>query len=566
MNTPWTDKVDLTCPLPEYPRPQLARRGWMNLNGQWDYAINTSSRHPRTWDGVITVPFSPETELSGVMKKVGKGDYLWYRRKVQIPQEFAGKRIILHFGAVDQCAWVWVNQTLVVSHVGGYTAFEADVTDAIADGEMLITVRVTDDTDKGTLARGKQKSAPGGIWYTAQSGIWQTVWMEAVPETYIASLHITPDYDSAEVEVSADICGDGSVPAYAHFGGASYELPARIPVPGFEAWSPEHPKLYGFTVSCGDDLVQSYFAMRKFSIGKDSKGVKRLFLNNQPYFHNGILDQGYWPDGLYTAVTDEALCYDIRAAKSMGFNMLRKHMKVEPLRWYYHCDRIGMLVWQDMPCGGGSYSHAVVTAPLFTGISLRDNKYGLFSRSNADGREQFKAELKEMVQQLYNCPCVAMWVPFNEGWGQFDSTKIHDFIRSIDKTRTVDPASGWHDQGAGFIRSDHVYFRKYKFRPDKYDRVVLLSEFGGYSHLVQGHTYGSKTFGYKKFEMPASLEIALEELFQREIRPTIPDGLSAAVYTQLSDVEGEINGILTYDRRVCKIAPEILRRIAKLTF
>ena len=562
MKTNWTDSVEINNPLPEYPRPQMARRGWRSLNGPWDYAINSSSRHPTEFDGQIIVPFSPETELSGVQRSLKSGEYLWYRRRVELPEEYAGKRVLLHFGAVDQEAAVWVNNSMVASHVGGYLPFEADVTDAIEENVMTITVRVTDETDKGFHTRGKQKTKRGGIWYTPQSGIWQTVWMEAVPQDYVKSLRITPDFDSGTVEIAAETVGE--TPAYAQFGGFSYALPASIPVPDFEAWSPDHPKLYGFTVSCGEDLVQSYFAMRKFSVEEDEKGVKRLFLNNKPLFHNGLLDQGYWPDGLYTAPTDEALAYDIRMAKAMGYNMLRKHIKVEPLRWYYHCDRLGMLVWQDMPCGGGSYNPVVVSAPLVTGAHMKDSAYGMFGRGNTEGRAEFKAELAEMVQHLYNCPCIAMWVIFNEGWGQFDAEKMHDFVRSMDDTRTIDHASGWHDQHIGQVRSDHVYFKKYSFKADKYNRAVLLSEFGGYAHRVIGHCFSKKDFGYKKFEMPAQLEIGLEELYQQQIKPAVEQGLAAAVYTQVSDVEEEVNGLLTYDRKVAKVPPEIMQRITKV--
>ncbi|MEA5151670.1 MAG: glycoside hydrolase family 2 TIM barrel-domain containing protein [Oscillospiraceae bacterium] len=562
MKTAWTDKVDPNMPLPEYPRPQLARHGWMNLNGLWDYAINDSSRFPKDFDGQIVVPFSPEAPLSGVNRQLKSGEYLWYRRAVAIPGEFSGKRIILHFGAVDQTAAVWVNSAQVANHTGGYLPFEADVTDAIENGYMLLTVRVSDDTDKGGHTRGKQKTKRGGIWYTPQSGIWQTVWIEAVPECYVKALRISPLFDEPAVEISAEIVGDQ--PAYAQLGGASYALPAHIPMPGFEAWTPEHPKLYGFTVSCGEDRVQSYFAMRKFSVEKDGQGTPRLFLNGAPYFHNGLLDQGYWPDGLYTAPTDEAMVYDIGMAKSMGFNMLRKHIKVEPLRWYYHCDRLGMLVWQDMPNGGGSYGAPVVSAPLATGINLKDSAYALFARADKDARAEFRAELAEMIEHLYNCPCIAMWVLFNEGWGQFDAAKMYELVRGIDKSRTIDHASGWHDQGIGKVRSEHVYFRKFGFKPDKLGRAVLLSEFGGYSHSVSGHCWGRKEFGYKKFEMPAQLEIAIEELYQTQIGPAKLQGLAAAVYTQLTDVEDELNGILTYDRKVAKVPPEIMAKIVNV--
>lgn len=559
MNTVWTDAVDLNNPLPEYPRPQLARRGWMSLNGPWDYAINDSTRFPREFDGQIIVPFSPETGLSGVKRGIKSGEYLWYRREIIVPPAFSGKRIILHFGAVDQTAVVWVNSSQVINHTGGYLPFEADVTEAIEDGVMLITVRVSDDTEKGGHTRGKQKTRRGGIWYTPQSGIWQSVWMEAVPECYVKNLRVTPLFDQGSVEIAAEIVGEE--PAYAGFNGRSYLLPAEIPVPDFEAWSPENPRLYGFTVTCGEDEVQSYFAMRKFSVEQDERGVPRLFLNNRPYFQNGVLDQGYWPDGLYTAPTDEAMIYDISAAKAMGFNMLRKHIKVEPLRWYYHCDRLGMLVWQDMPNGGGSYNAAVVSAPLVTGVHIKDGAYALFARGDKEARAEFRAELAEMVRHLYNCPCVAIWVIFNEGWGQFDAADMLELVRSIDKTRPIDHASGWHDQGVGQVKSEHVYFRRYSFKPDKKGRAVLLSEFGGYGHRVLGHCFGNKDFGYKKFEMPAQLEIAIEELYQGQIGPARLQGLSAAVYTQLADVEDELNGLLTYDRKVAKIAPEVVRKL-----
>ena len=558
MKTPWTDKVDINNPLPEYPRPQMARANWMSMNGPWDYAITESSRQPASYEGTIIVPFSPEAELSGVGRSLKSGQYLWYHRQFVIPGQFSGMNLLLHFGAVDQCATVWVNDRQAGSHQGGYLPFELDITDYIENGMADIVVRVTDDTEKNGMTRGKQRSRRGGIWYTPQSGIWQSVWLEAVPESYVKDLLIIPDFDGACVEISAEIVGEEL--AYAHFNGESYLLPAVIPVPDFEAWCPENPKLYGFTVSCGEDLVQSYFAMRKFSVEKDEKGVPRLFLNNKPYFHNGVLDQGYWPDGLYTAPTDEAMIYDISTAKAMGFNMLRKHIKVEPLRWYYHCDRYGMLVWQDMPCGGGKYNPLIVTLPLITNIHLPDSLHALFGRGDTKGRAQFKSELGAMVNHLINCPCIAMWVVFNEGWGQFDAAKMYDFVHSIDPSRTIDHASGWHDQGVGKVVSRHVYFRPYYFKADKKGRAVLLSEFGGYNHHVSGHCFNNKNFGYKSFETPAQLEIAVEELYQKQIGPAKMEGLAAAVYTQLSDVEDELNGVLTYDRKVEKISPELMRK------
>ena len=562
MKTVWTETLDRRSPLPEYPRPQLVRGQWMSLNGEWEYAISDSRVIPERFDGMILVPFSPETALSGVERKLEPGRFLWYRREITLPEGFRDRRVILHFGAVDQIAEVWVNAQQVATHIGGYLPFEADVTSAISEGRMSVVVRVTDDTDRGFHTRGKQKTKRGGIWYTPQSGIWQSVWIEAVPQSYVRALRITPHFDDAAVDVAADLVGCER--AFAHFGGESYELPALIPVPDFEAWSPEHPRLYPFTVTCGEDEVESYFAMRKFSVEKDAEGVPRLFLNNEPYFHNGVLDQGYWPDGLYTAPTDEALQRDILAAKESGFNMIRKHIKVEPLRWYYHCDRLGMLVWQDMPCGGGRYSPAVVSAPLVTGIHLRDNAYGIFGRDDVAGRQEFESELIDMIGHLYNCPCIAMWVIFNEGWGQFDAKKMTETVRFIDNTRTIDHASGWHDQGAGDVKSEHVYFRPYRFRADKKGRAVVLSEFGGYARPIEGHCFGEKSFGYKKLDSADKLENALEELYCRQIRPAKERGLAAAVYTQLSDVEDEINGLMTYDRAVVKTDPARMRAIVEM--
>lgn len=562
MKTPWTDSVDRLAPLPEYPRPQMVRGSWLSLNGPWEYAISAGGSFPAEYDGTITVPFSPETELSGVGRTLHKGEFLWYRREISLPECFSERHVLLHFGAVDQTADVWVNGLKVMEHVGGYLPFEGDVTRAVRDGRMEIVVRVTDESDHGYHTRGKQKSARGGIWYTPQSGIWQSVWIEAVPENYVKNLHISPDFDSGCVDISAETVGNEA--AYAHFGGGEYRLPARIPVPDFEPWSPENPKLYDFTVSCGEDSVESYFAMRKFSVEKDRSGKPRLFLNGRPYFHNGLLDQGYWPDGLYTAPTDEAMIFDIETAKAMGFNVLRKHIKVEPLRWYYHCDRLGMLVWQDMPCGGGRYDPVVVSAPLVTDIHLKDSAYLLFGRESKAGRGEFMTELRAMVQHLYNCPCIAMWVPFNEGWGQFDAARAVGVIHEIDTSRTVDHASGWHDQGIGETKSLHVYFRPYVFKPDRRGRAVILTEFGGYNCLVPGHSFNDRDFGYKRLGDADKLRAALEELYSQQIAPAYEQGLAAAIYTQVSDVEDELNGLITYDRQVVKIPPETVRNIVKV--
>lgn len=559
MLTPWGEKLDKNNVLTEYPRPQMRRGGYVNLNGAWDYAITKSDKCPAQWDGEILVPFSPECELSGVNRRLNADEFLWYRRTIDIPKHEG--HVLLHFGAVDQIATVYVNGVEMCKHVGGYTAFDCDITDVLSEKTEL-TVRVSDVSDESWHSKGKQRLKRGGIWYTPQSGIWQTVWLECVPEAYVKNLHITPDFDAACVDISAETVGN--LDSFAVFDGNSYPLPCRIPVPDFEAWSPENPKLYDFSVVCGEDKVDSYFAMRKFSVEKDECGVKRLFLNNEPYFHNGLLDQGYWSDGMYTAPSDEALIFDIQTAKELGFNMLRKHIKIEPLRWYYHCDRLGMLVWQDMINGGGHYNPAIITTPLVTGIHLKDSKYRLFARQSEEGRRQYEKELDEMLRQLYNCPCIAMWVPFNEGWGQFDAARIAKHILDFDPSRTVDHASGWHDQKIGETKSLHVYFKKYVFKPDKLGRAVLLSEFGGYNYYCDGHSFGDTAFGYRRFKSVETLTDALKTLYSAQIRPAHGKGLAAAVYTQLTDVEDEVNGLISYDRKVVKIAPETLRKIVKI--
>ena len=564
LMTPWGEHLDENCILTEYPRPQMRRNSYLNLNGRWEYAITDSDESPRRWDGTILVPFSPESALSGVGRSLQPGQTLWYRREVILPQGFipADGRLLLHFGAVDQEAAVYWNGRLLGRHMGGYNAFTLDATDALGPRNSLV-VRVHDDTDASFHSRGKQKTRRGGIWYTPQSGIWQTVWMEAVPRHYIESLRIVPLFDQSAVEVmvrcsqplQCEATVDGRTVPF-----TSGE-PARIPMPDFRAWSPEDPYLYDLSVTLGEDRVESYFGMRKMEVRADRGGVKRLFLNGEPYFQSGLLDQGYWPDGLYTAPSDEALIYDIQTAKAMGFNLLRKHIKVEPMRWYYHCDRLGMLVWQDMPSGGGKYRFSTITLPLVTGIHRRDNHYRAFARASSQGRGEYMDELEEMVGQLFNAPSVVLWVPFNEGWGQFDSTLVMERLRTLDTTRPVDPASGWHDQGAGELRSLHVYFKPFRFRRDRRGRALALSEFGGYNLRVDGHCFNQKDYGYRRLPDAAALWRDFSRLYEREVLPAVPRGLCASVYTQLSDVEDELNGLMTYDRRVVKLDADEVREL-----
>ena len=561
MKTVWGEQLDPNAVLQEYPRPQMMRESYRNLNGLWDYAITDTDTCPENWDGKILVPFSPEAELSGVGRTLLPGQYLWYRRElVEMPQ--TGMRLLLHFGAVDQECRVWLNGRLLGGHTGGYTAFTLDATDALAESNVLL-VAVRDGTDTNELSRGKQKTKRGGIWYTPQSGIWQTVWAEWVPERYISALRITPDAAHSCVRVTVQSEYDGV--CYLHFHGRRIggftNRETTIRVENAELWSPEHPKLYDFSAELGSDRVESYFALRDTAVGRDKAGRPCLLLNGKPYFHSGVLDQGYYPDGLYTAPSDEAMIYDITLMKRMGFNMLRKHIKVEPMRWYYHCDQLGMLVWQDMMNGGGDYRLLTISAPLFTHRSHSDHDYRRFARTDAAGRAAYYAELTEMVTQLYSCPCIVMWVPFNEGWGQFDAAEAVRRIEALDKTRTIDHASGWHDQRIGSIQSLHVYFYPYRYKPDRLGRAVILSEFGGYQLPVAGHTWNDANFGYKGYKTPEALMEAYRKLFETQILPARRKGLAASVYTQLSDVEDEVNGFVTYDRKVEKLDAGAVRAI-----
>ena len=557
--TEWGEKLDREHPLPEYPRPQFKRDSYLNLNGTWQYAITRSDTEPETYDGDILVPFSPESELSGVGLTVKADQTLWYRRRLELPEGFLpeGGRLLLHFGAVDQEADVYVNGQHAAHHMGGYTSFTADITSLLKDENTLV-VRVHDDTDATCHSRGKQKTERGGIWYTPQSGIWQTVWCEALPAIRIEDVRIDTDYDGKKAEIL--VTGTTGIEGQAFVDGRI--LPFRcgekltVDLPDMKPWSPEDPHLYDLTLVLGTDRIESYFAMRKTEVRADASGVMRLFLNGKPCFHNGLLDQGYWPDGLYTAPSDEALIYDIQTAKELGYNMLRKHIKVEPMRWYYHCDRLGMLVWQDMVSGGGEYRFSTISFPLVTDRHHNDHNYLKFARNMAEGRAEYMNELTEMIRQLYHSPSVVLWVPFNEGWGQFDAKLVCERIRELDPTRPIDHASGWHDQHIGLIKSLHVYFRPYRFQEDKLGRAVVLSEFGGYNLRLDGHCFNCVDFGYKKFKNREALWTAYRALYENEIIPAVPKGLAATVYTQLSDVEDELNGILTYDRKELKLPKE----------
>ena len=596
--TPWGEALDPDHPLPEYPRPQLVRSSHLNLNGRWEYAITATEDAPEAFDGTIVVPFSPETLLSGVGRLVSPDDVLHYRRTVVLPSGFLPSpdaRVLLHFGAVDQWCRVSVNDQRVGEHLGGYLPFTCDVTDALHDGGNELRVVVRDPSDTGQLSRGKQRLARGGIWYTPQSGIWQTVWMEAVPARWIERLEIIPELgpapaipgsESLRVVVHVAEPGEGprgAAPAdgdgramtaevvvraggieLARAAGAVGE-PLVLALPGARRWSPEDPFLHDLEVRAGADVVRSYAGLRSFGLGPDAEGIPRLLLNGTPYFHAGVLDQGYWSDGGYTAPSDEALVHDIATMKRLGFTMLRKHIKVEPLRWYHHCDRLGMLVWQDMVNGGGRYNPAVISVPAVASrVRVDDRRYRTFARGDEAGRAHWLAEMEATIALLGNVVSLAMWVPFNEGWGQFDAAEVCDRVRALDPTRTVDHASGWHDQGAGDLTSLHVYFRAFRVpRPRRgtAHRALALTEYGGYSLRLPEHSTTTREFGYRRYPDAAALARAFTRLHTRQIIPAIGAGLSASVYTQLSDVEDETNGLLTYDRRVVKIDEDMVRAV-----
>jgi beta-galactosidase/beta-glucuronidase len=576
--TRWAQDVDPACPLPEYPRPQMTRPRWVNLNGLWDYTVTPRDRSAVLgFEGQILVPFAIESALSGVGRALQPGQRLWYRRTFVSPLGPAdrrqGRRLLLHFGAVDWAAEAWVNGVPVGAHQGGFLPFTFDITEAAVPGENELLVAVVDPTDTRQQQYGKQSLMPRAIWYTAVSGIWQTVWLEVVPAISIESLHLTPDLGSGTLAIEVRLRGsrrglvvealaaDGRRLIARARGPASRPLVLRVPRP--RVWLPEDPHLYGLKVRLlagrrVADEVGSYFAMRRFGLGRDAHGYLRFELNGRPLFLYGPLDQGYFPDGLYTAPTDAALSFDVEYAKRLGCNLIRKHVKVEPARWYWHCDRLGMIIWQDMPNGGRPVGDVTSVLAILAGLNRGDRRrLGRAGRAEEVNRRQFRDELKGMLEALGNAPCIAAWVPFNEGWGQFEAREIGAWVKSLDPTRLVDEASGWFDQGGGDFRSLHIYFKKLGQPKADPDRALVISEFGGLSLRLPGRLWDAeRKFGYRFYEDSKQLTEAYLSLLRDELEPLIAHGLAGAIYTQLADVEIEYNGYMTYDRAAAKMDEE----------
>ncbi len=556
--TKYGETLNRENPLSEYPRPQFVRNSYINLNGKWKCEFSKSKKLPNEFNTDIIVPFSPETPLSGVSHVLSPDEYLHYEKKFELPENFNKGRIFIHFGAVDQIATVYLNGTEIGTHKGGYTPFTFELTDYIKQDENVLNVTVKDYSDTKEYSKGKQKFKRGGIWYSPQSGIWQTVWLESTPAQFLERVKITPDYDNEQVNFEFFGTDDVITRIYDGENLIAETKETTVKIPDFKSWSPESPFLYDVKFQACGETISSYFGMRKFSVGEDEDGVKRLFLNNKPYFHNGLLDQGYYPDGFLTPPSNEAMEFDVKKMKELGFNMLRKHIKVEPLLWYHYCDVNGILVWQDMVNGGGQYGLEISVLP-FIGVNLDDTNYKTFKRTDKEARELYYQELKETVDYLYNCPCIALWVPFNEGWGQFDSKIAYEMLKKMDPSRTVDSTSGWHDRGYSDVISKHIYFTPIKVKAG--NRPYVLSEFGGYSQKIEGHTFNNKMFGYKIYKSKETLTKAYKRTFEKTIIPQIKDGLAATVYTQVTDVEDELNGILTYDRKVVKIDEATIKDI-----
>lgn len=569
---------------PEYPRPQLVRDNWQNLNGVWDLKIRDKDGFVQ-YQGDIQVPFSPESILSGVYVQSEPDDLLVYSRSVSIqPPDHQEQRLILHFEAVDQNARLYVNGKYITSHEGGYWPLDADITQYLSpDGRNEIALFVQDPVGRSLQARGKQSEEVRTIWYPNQAGIWQSVWCEWVDQEGIKEVFLIPDVDHHQLQVKVEFFDGKDHPVQVSFkeDGKSHIFPGGnfiLDAADVSLWSPEHPVLYPLYLKSGSDQVKTYFAMRKIEVRDDHAGIRRIFLNGKPIYQSGLLDQGYWSDGLLTPPSDQAIIDEMKAVKDLGFNVIRKHIKVEPRRWYYHADRLGLLVWQDFVSGGGAYNKlAIQVAPYFD-WHLPDTVAGL-GNEDRNYRKIFCRDALRTIRHLYNHPSIICWGVFNEGWGQFETNRMSDWVKSLDPSRLVDGASGWHDQGGSDLKSDHVYYKKYHFKPDRYGRAHILSEFGGYSLPLQQVSTSMdtqpesemterktsepnvKSFGYKAFTDAQAWQNAIGRLYEQDVLPYISKGLNASIYTQLSDVEQEINGLFSYDRSVLKGNPDFWKEM-----
>ncbi len=564
-------KIDLSCPLQEYPTPQFQRDSYFSLNGEWDFELDENKDNHTNYSRKIVVPFAVETPLSQVNLPVKPTHVMHYRKFFRLPFGFKKGRVLLHFEAVDQVCDVYLNGVKIAHHEGGYLPFTVDCLE-LSQRENELLVDVTDDTNSPIYPRGKQSRKPGGIWYTSTSGIWGSVWLESVPNEVIQSLRITPLFDEKSVhvrvrfegmilrsKVSVFYCGK-EVASDSLDDNACCTLSLNH---SFHPWSPDDPALYDLRVAVNFDEVSSYFAMRKFSTMMRN-GYRVFALNNRPLFLSGVLDQGYFPDGGLTAPSDVALANDLRMLKDMGFNMVRKHIKIEPMRWYYHCDRIGLIVIQDFVNAGAPVKKRLFALAPFFKLKINDLlQHELLGRASLVGREFFEREIEGVIDRLYSVPSIAIWTIFNEGWGQFDSERLTEKVRQLDPTRLIDSCSGWFDQGAGDFESHHRYFFKPHYEGDG-KRVLSLSEFGAYSHVVEGHCDTKKKTFYSYYRDIAKLRKAISSLYRKQIVPLLDKGLSIAVLTQLSDVEQETNGLITYDRKVVKVEQKEMKAINKL--
>lgn len=572
MLTKYGKSFDENNVLPNYPRPQLRRNSYLNLNGYWDYTI-TKDKHKRTYEGKILVPFSPESILSKVNRTLAIDEYLIYQKQVKLESGFKKDKVIIHFGAVDQMCEIYIEQILIHKNIGGFMPFSIDITPYITGDTFEIVVVCKDYTETSYHLNGKQRIKRGGIFYTAQSGIWQTVWLESVHENYLKDIKMTPNIDEGSIMFDLDKTGNERIDVNVLFmgrmvGSIQTDNPSfKVMLDEVHLWNVDSPHLYDIHIKYGLDEITSYIGLRKIE-RKLHKGKMMVFLNNEPILLNGVLDQGYFPDGLLTPPSYDAIKDDILYMKELGFNFIRKHIKVEPYYFYEQCDRLGMLVAQDMINGGTMKNVIFHHALNLIGIHLPDRLAFLFGRRHKKGRELYMKDLKIMLDYLKNVTSIISWVPFNEGWGQFDAKRIATLVKAIDKTRLIDHASGWSDQGGGDFKSRHIYFKKVRFsKRGSQKRVLALTEFGGYSLPIENHRFNTKkVFGYRIFKTKEELKQAIEKLYLENILPQIKKGLSVLVYTQLSDVEDEVNGFITYDREIKKIDSTFMKTInEKLT-